>query len=84
MLRNEFEQKKQQQDEMNRFLLELEKIEIDKNTKQMQSALEKEHDNETKQKLDRQKADFLSKFNYYHKHKSTLNFNFFKSKIFFF
>lgn len=55
---------------MNRCLTELEKIEIEKNSKQMEKVLKKEAENETDRKLDRQKADFLSKYNQNQKHYS--------------
>lgn len=63
LIRNDIKEKEQKKQQIDRKLEDLEKCEMEKNLKQMQAVLKKETENETERKLDRQKADFLSKLN---------------------
>lgn len=63
MLQNDIKEREKQKTETNQRLAELEEKEVEKNSKQLHGILEKEQKNATDRRIDRQNADFLSKYN---------------------
>lgn len=70
LLQNAIGEKKKQKQEINKKQAELEKMEMEENMKQMQEVLSKEHKNESQRRINRQKADNISKFNCQQKRES--------------
>lgn len=63
MLKNDIKEKEKQRTETSQRLADLEEKEVQKNAKQMHKVLEKEQKIATDRRIDRQNADFLSKYN---------------------
>lgn len=63
MLQNDIKEREQRKQNVNQRLNEIEEKEAQKNAKQMQEVLEKEQKNATDRRVDRQNADYLSKYN---------------------
>lgn len=70
LLQNVITEKQKQKQEINKKLAELEKMEMEENLKQMHEVLSKEHKNDSQRRINRQKADNLSKFNSQQKRES--------------
>lgn len=68
--RKDAEKQREQRQNLKGIRTEMEKMEIEKNAKQMENVLKKETEIETERKLNRQNADFLSMFNQQEKHNS--------------
>lgn len=63
ILQNDIKEREQQKHKTNQWLSEIEEKEAQTNAKQMHKVLEKEQKNVTDRRVDRQNADYLSKYN---------------------
>lgn len=68
--RKDAENQREQRKDLKQIRTEIEKMEIEKKTKQMENVLKNESEIETERKLNRQNADYLSMFNQQEKHNS--------------
>lgn len=68
--RKDAEKQREQRKDLKQIRTEMEKMEIEKKTKQMENVLKNETDIETERKLNRQNADYLSMLNQQEKHNS--------------
>lgn len=75
LLKNDIKKRENEKLEANRRFAEIEEKELKTNAKQMQEILEKEQKNANEQRIDRQKADHLSKQNIQQRRQSNVLIN---------